>query len=94
MGTGVFKISNTRRSGSVSHTASVNGWWKVTLQKISYVSYVDVYNRMDCCQERLKLAQVSLDDEFIGQIPQIDGIQKYMITVKRRGKLSMLPIFK
>ena len=48
---------------------------------------------MDCCQYRLKLAKVSLDGEVLGQIEQIDGIQKYTISVERRGKFKILSTF-
>ena len=72
---------------SISHTSSVNGWWKVTLKEVSYISYIDVYNRMDCCQQRLKNATLSLDGTIIGTIPQIEGTQKYTMPVNKDGML-------
>ena len=72
---------------SIAHTNSINGWWKVTLKEVSYISYIDVYNRMDCCQQRLKNAQLSLDGTLIGTIPQIEGTQKYTMPVHKDGML-------
>ena len=72
--------------GSVSHTRSKNGWWKVTLEEVSFISHIDIYNRMDCCQHRLKNAKVFLDDTLVGTIPQVWGTQKYTIMVKKPGK--------
>ena len=72
---------------SIAHTNSINGWWKVTLKEVSYISYIDVYNRMDCCQQRLKNAQLSLDGTLIGTIPQIEGTQKYTMPVNKDGML-------
>ncbi|XP_063678553.1 mucin-22-like [Bolinopsis microptera] len=73
---------------SVSHTKSDNGWWKVTLKESSSISYIDVYNRFDGekGQARLKDANVTLDGELIGTIPQVFGKQKYTIPVNKAGK--------
>lgn len=65
----------------------MNGWWKVTIKEVSHISYIDVYNRMDCCQQRLKNAQLSLDGTLIGTIPQIEGTQKYTMLVHKDGML-------
>ena len=42
---------------------------------------------MDCCQQRLKNAQLSLDGTLIGTIPQIAGTQKYTMPVDKDGML-------
>jgi len=50
-------------NGSVTHTASENGaWWQVTLRKPATVHFVRVWNRTDCCPERLDNAKVILMD--------------------------------
>ena len=72
----------------MAHTRSPNGWWQVTLKKESYIAYIDIYNRMDCCQFRLRNAEVSVDGTLIGTIPQVDGTQKYTISVNRRGMVT------
>ena len=74
---------------SISHTKSDNGWWKVTLKEVSYISYIDVYNRFDKekGQARLKGAEVKLDGNLIWTIPQVAGKQKYTIPVDKDGKL-------
>merc|ERR1711963_481453 len=77
--------SFTDHSGS--QTASANGWWKVTLSFNRYITYIDIYNRLDCCQDRLKNARVLVDGDLVAIIPQVDGIQKYTIPVFRRGQV-------
>ena len=76
---------STFRSGSVTHTASANAWWKVTLKERSYISYIDIYNRMDCCQERLKNARVSVDGSLIGTIKVVEGTPNYRLPVDKNG---------
>ena len=43
---------------------------------------------MDCCQDRLRGAVVSLDGNELGTIPQVDGTQKYTIQVKKDGEFD------
>ena len=41
--------------GAFTHTAtSTNPWWMVDFQESRVISVVRVYNRMDCCPERLE----------------------------------------
>ena len=40
---------------------------------------------MDCCQERLKNAKVSLDGTLIGTIKEVEGTQKYRLPVNKNG---------
>ena len=58
----------------------------MTLSGNPYISFVDVYNRLDCCQDNLKNARVFVDGVLVGTIPQVDGTQSYSIPVFRRGK--------
>ena len=78
------------REFSGSQTGSENGWWKVTLSFNRYISYVDIYNRLDCCQDRLKNARVLVDGDLVAIIPQVDGIQGYTIPVFRRGRYMII----
>lgn len=46
-------------SGSVSHTlGSANEWWKVDLGAQKKTKRIEIYNRTDCCADRLKSAIV------------------------------------
>ncbi len=48
-------------AGSVTHTAGdPNPWWQVDLGQKFFVVSVDVFNRTDCCNDRLAGAKVQL----------------------------------
>lgn len=50
--------------GSVTHTSGENRpWWQVDLQSIHSISSVEVYNRTDCCGDRLKSFNVKLSTD-------------------------------
>jgi len=41
-------------ANSVTHTASgTNNWWEVDLQGITHISSITLWNRTDCCSDRL-----------------------------------------
>jgi len=43
------------RDGSVTHTSGMTDpFWEVALDKAYYVARLDVYNRVDCCSDRIK----------------------------------------
>jgi len=50
--------------GSVAHTnADPQAWWQVDLQQSQPIDHVDVWNRTDCCGERLSNFVVSVSDD-------------------------------
>jgi hypothetical protein len=45
---------------SCTHTASEKGnWWRADLAQKSEVNKIVIYNRVDCCSERIKGAKVA-----------------------------------
>jgi len=50
--------------GVDGETSSFN-WWKVDLQEEFIIDYIDIYNRMDCCSDRLSNAQIVLFDSQV-----------------------------
>ena len=40
-------------AGTTTHTNGANSWWEVDLQDTYYISYMRIWNRLDCCSERL-----------------------------------------
>jgi len=38
---------------SVTHTNGAPSWWEVDLMDTYYISYMRIWNRLDCCSERL-----------------------------------------
>jgi len=83
------------RGGSCSHTGDQeNQWWQVDLGEAAVVSKVIIYNRQDCCSERLNHVQVrvgganqsskSTDHANIcGVVENAQGRRKLDITCKR-----------
>jgi len=48
-------------AGSVTHTYKQrNPWWEVDLKKLYTIEYIHVYNREDCCKDRLAGFNVSI----------------------------------
>merc|ERR1712045_486765 len=48
------------------HTlASTDNWWLVDLQQSSVIQRITIYNRKDCCQERLNGAVIEILDEMM-----------------------------
>ena len=48
-------------SQSVTHTNNdKQAWWEVDLGHQSYISLISLYNRIDCCKERLTKFEVRL----------------------------------
>jgi hypothetical protein len=54
------------RAGSMQHTCSGTNWWKVDLgaDKQHTITSVSIYNRSDCCNNRLTDADVQVLDSF------------------------------
>ena len=42
-----------------THTGGGPGWWRVDLDRLYKIFKVVIYNRVDCCGERLDGAEVS-----------------------------------
>nr|XP_006815786.1 PREDICTED: uncharacterized protein LOC102807315 [Saccoglossus kowalevskii] len=65
-------------SGSCSHTAfhDWDSWWRVDLAFLHCVKMVKIYNRLDCCGERLNGAKV-----FIGRSMNIEDAEQCGPTV-------------
>ena len=73
--------------GSVAVTLSTrNNWWNIKLQRSSYISHIDIYNRQDCCGNRLHGTQIFLDDNFLATISYKYGVNKYSYKVEKNGK--------
>eukprot|EP00592_Proboscia_alata_P025355 CAMPEP_0194445784 /NCGR_PEP_ID=MMETSP0176-20130528/128058_1 /TAXON_ID=216777 /ORGANISM="Proboscia alata, Strain PI-D3" /LENGTH=1683 /DNA_ID=CAMNT_0039272393 /DNA_START=372 /DNA_END=5422 /DNA_ORIENTATION=+ len=49
-------------AGSTSSTGSGNNYWMVDLQAVASIRSIKIYNRLDCCKERLNNATISVLD--------------------------------
>ena len=46
---------------SITHTEhEINPWWKVDLNGVFYIENIVIWNRADCCKERLSNANVDI----------------------------------
>jgi hypothetical protein len=48
-----------------------NPWWQVNMQNTYQISRVVIYNRWDCCSDRISSATVTLMDEYEHVIAQV-----------------------
>ncbi|KAL5252435.1 hypothetical protein ACHWQZ_G015268 [Mnemiopsis leidyi] len=53
---------------SCSHTGEVGGWWNLNFPDTVNVKSVVIYNRKDCCSERINGAKVYADDKLCGTV--------------------------
>ena len=59
----------TYNNGSVSHTAFEKGaWWQVNFNSPYLIDSITIFNRTDCCQERVNTFSVSLYDALNVQV--------------------------
>ncbi|WP_010522804.1 galactose-binding domain-containing protein [Aquimarina agarivorans] len=56
-------FANDGNRNNFSHTRN-NGaaWWEVDLGSVSNISHINVWNRADCCQNRLRAYQIFVSD--------------------------------
>ena len=54
--------------GSVTQTDGENAWWEVDLQADHDISYIKLWNRLDCCSYRLTNFTVTVFNEDRGKI--------------------------
>jgi len=48
-------LTGSDASGSLSHTGQdLNAWWQIDLGRVQKIDTIRVWNRTDCCDERLK----------------------------------------
>ena len=58
------RISGTWSKGTCTHSQNAGAnWWAVDLESDHEVDSVVIYNRMDCCQNRLNGAKVRYRDQ-------------------------------
>ena len=70
--------------GSVTHTQVYNNWWEVDLLKPYELSKIIVYNRTDCCNNRLRNANITLLGEgrkFISKINYGNEQKRKIFTI-------------
>ena len=66
---------------SVSHTNNKNPWWEVDLQNNYNISKIVIYNRTDCCQDRLDNCVIKVLDENRNILKSFEyGINKKIKT--------------
>ncbi|MBD0833783.1 BT_3987 domain-containing protein [Aestuariibaculum sediminum] len=71
-------------NGSVSHTGNAGEeWWEVDLEKVSpFIQEVILYNRQDCCSERLVdfyvfVSDIPFESNSVADILNQEGVYSY-----------------
>ncbi|WP_186756224.1 BT_3987 domain-containing protein [Echinicola salinicaeni] len=73
-------------AGSVTHTAGEGqDWWQVDLEKVSpMIAQINIYNRQDCCSERLNnfhvfVSDVPFESTSLEETQAQEGVSDYFI---------------
>lgn len=88
-------ITNDNQSWPNSvHTAVKGGWWEVNLGRPVNVKKVVVYNRPDCCQDRLSGAQLLLIDREhrTVMIKTLTSARKQVFNIENNKKVCGGPV--
>lgn len=76
-------------SNTVTHTNMDNkAWWQVDLETMYQIGRIEIYNRTDCCKERLKDFRVAIlnqNQEEIWSNPHIDSGDSQLIRIDVPG---------
>lgn len=57
-------LVDSNNDNSVTHTGSdQNAWWNADLGRPQYVKAIALYNRADCCSERLANYEIRVGNE-------------------------------
>jgi len=75
---------------SCTHTQrSGRPWWKVNLGKPYRVQKVQIWNRSDCCQNRLRNVEVFVDNKKCGKLGTTHSVNTINCNYKK-GKIIMV----
>ena len=75
-------------ANSTSHTADGDNmpWWEVDLGRVYAISGVEIFNRTDCCTDRLRGAKVILSET---PLPKDASIKNVIDNLEQGGKYSI-----
>ena len=62
---GLDTITTILSCSSCTHTGMRNNWWKGALEDICAVSKIVIYNRIDCCSDRIDGAEVCFSKSIV-----------------------------
>merc|ERR1712141_164153 len=79
---------------SVTHTRSHGkaAWWRLDFSKMYYVSVIRIWNRLDCCSNRLNGVTVRVNDDN-KLIATLDTRKGNPIEVKVNGDVKRITIY-
>lgn len=80
------------KMGSCTHTAleKKSAWWRVDLERERTIKYVKIWNRVDCCAERLRAAQVKVGNTANATTGGPGSNAAVCGTVKRVGAVQVM----
>ena len=87
-------LDGSHPAGSVSHTDSQNpdgsplfeAWWEVDLMTPHPIEQITIWNRTDCCQERLKNYALVLLDADRKEVKRLEPNPRSTETTSSAGK--------
>jgi len=67
-------------ANSCTHTGdTTDGWWRLDFAENILIGSVIIYNRQDCCGDRINGAQVIAGDTQCGTITYVSGENRYVV---------------
>ena len=67
--------SNPHNTSDLQHTGpDQNAWWQVALAELSDITSIKIYNRTDCCQNRLKNFYVFVSEKPISETETLSNL--------------------
>lgn len=85
-------------AGSVTHTDHFGSeWWEVDLQEDFTITRIDIYNRRDCCKERLAFSLLVLEDtagnEIGGTTRELNAEDKQELSFAYQSGVRRVRVF-
>ena len=80
---------------SITHTeVEDQPWWQVDLEAVQFISHINIFNRVDCCTERLSnfyvlVSDNAFDSTVLENSLNQDGVTSYYVDPTVDGSISL-----
>uniref|UniRef100_A0A1I8I0B7 WSC domain-containing protein n=1 Tax=Macrostomum lignano TaxID=282301 RepID=A0A1I8I0B7_9PLAT len=75
---------------SCTHTKLESGWWMAKTQKLAHIKEIKIFNRLDCCSNRLTNFVVTVDGHVCGSYNSRGVFKVKTFRCNKVGKVVMI----
>uniref|UniRef100_A0A1I8GCU5 WSC domain-containing protein n=1 Tax=Macrostomum lignano TaxID=282301 RepID=A0A1I8GCU5_9PLAT len=75
---------------SCTHTKLESGWWMAKTQKLAHIKEIKIFNRLDCCFDRLTNFVVTVDGHVCGSYHSHSVFKVTTFRCNRVGRVVMI----